>query len=49
MSSGILVFCETDGGKLKKTALELLCKAATLSGEVSAVVIGGGVESAEAA
>jgi electron transfer flavoprotein alpha subunit len=48
MSSGILVFCETDGGKLKKTALELLSKAATLGGEVSAVVIGGSVDAAEA-
>lgn len=41
MGNGILVFCETDGGKPRKTAYELLGKAAALGvGPVSAVVLG---------
>lgn len=41
MGNGILVFCETDGGAPRKTAFELLSKAASLgAGPVSAVVIG---------
>jgi electron transfer flavoprotein alpha subunit len=41
MGNGILVFCETDGGAPRKTAFELLSKAASLGmGPVSAVVIG---------
>jgi len=41
MGNGILVFCETDGGKPRKSAFELLSKAASLGmGPVSAVVIG---------
>jgi electron transfer flavoprotein alpha subunit len=42
MANGILVFCETEGGAVKKTAFELLGKAAQLGGPVSAVVIGDG-------
>ncbi len=46
MGSGILVFCESDGGTIKKTAFELLTKArelaGALGGSVSAVLIGGG-------
>lgn len=38
--SGILVLAEHDGGTFKKTATELLGKAADLGGEVSAVVLG---------
>ena len=38
--SNILVFVETDGGKPRKTAIELLSKAAALGGKVSAVVFG---------
>lgn len=45
MGSGILVICEHDGGRFKKTAGELLAKAAQLAqgtgGSVSAGVIGG--------
>lgn len=41
MASGILVFSEHDGGKIKKTAFELIAKAVSLNmGPVSAVVIG---------
>lgn len=41
MGTGILVFCETDGGKPRKTAQELLGKARELGlGPVSAVVLG---------
>ena len=44
MANGILVVCEHENGTAKKTAFELLGKAgelaATLGGEVSAVVIG---------
>jgi len=41
MGNGILVFCETDGGKPRKSAIELLSKATTLGlGPVSAVVVG---------
>ena len=44
MGSGILVLCEHDGGQFKKTAGELLAKAAELAqgigGSVSAAVIG---------
>jgi electron transfer flavoprotein alpha subunit len=41
MGNGILVFCETEGGKPHKSAFELLSKAAALgAGPVSAVVIG---------
>lgn len=43
MSEGILVFCELDNGAFKKTAYELLGKAAELSaqvgGSISAVVL----------
>ncbi len=46
MGSGILVFAESDGGQVKKTAFELLTKARELAGAlgggVSAVVVGGG-------
>ena len=42
MANGILVFCETEGGAVKKTAHELLGKATQLGGPVSAVVIGDG-------
>ena len=46
MGSGILVFAESDGGQVKKTAFELLTKArelaGALGGSVSAVLIGGG-------
>ena len=41
MGNGILVYCETDGGKPRKTAYELLSKARALGvGPVSAVVLG---------
>ncbi len=41
MGNGILVFCETEGGAPRKTAFELLGKAASLGlGPVSAVVLG---------
>jgi len=40
MANGILVFCETERGSVKKTARELLGKATTLGGPVSAVVFG---------
>ncbi len=40
MANGILVFCETEKGSVKKTAHELLGKATTLGGPVSAVVFG---------
>jgi electron transfer flavoprotein alpha subunit len=41
MGNGILVFCETDGGNLRKSAFELLSKAASLGlGPVSALVVG---------
>ena len=41
MGNGILVFCETDGGKPRKSAFELLSKAASLGlGPISAVVVG---------
>lgn len=41
MGNGILVYCETDGGKPRKTAYELLGKARALGlGPVSAVVLG---------
>jgi electron transfer flavoprotein alpha subunit len=44
MANNILVFCETEGGKPRKTAFELLSKAsslaASLGGSVSALVIG---------
>ncbi|MCP4806454.1 MAG: electron transfer flavoprotein subunit alpha/FixB family protein [Proteobacteria bacterium] len=40
MASGTLVLCEHDGGVFKKTAYELLGKAAELGGDVSALVIG---------
>lgn len=41
MGNGILVFCEIDGGAPRKTAYELLGKAAALGlGPVSAVVLG---------
>jgi electron transfer flavoprotein alpha subunit len=41
MGTGILVLCETDAGKPRKTAYELLSKASSLGlGPVSAVVIG---------
>ena len=40
MASGTLVICEHDGGVFKKTAYELLGKAAELGGDVSALVIG---------
>jgi len=44
MPTNILVFCETEGGKPRKTAFELLGKAAQLAaatgGSVSAVVLG---------
>ena len=41
MASGILVFSEHDGGKIKKTAFELNAKAVSLNmGPVSAVVVG---------
>jgi electron transfer flavoprotein alpha subunit len=41
MASGILVFCEHENGQIKKTAFELLGKAADLGmGPVSAVVVG---------
>lgn len=44
MGSGILVICEHEGGRFKKTASELLAKAAELAqgtgGSVSAAVIG---------
>jgi electron transfer flavoprotein alpha subunit len=41
MGTGILVLCETDAGKPRKTAFELLGKAASLGlGPVSAVVVG---------
>lgn len=41
MASGILVFCEHENGQIKKTAFELLGKAAALGlGPVSAVVVG---------
>lgn len=41
MASGILVFSEHDGGKIKKTAFELIAKAVSLNmGPVSAVVVG---------
>lgn len=47
MGNGILVFCEFDGGKPRKTAAELLGKANQLGlGPVSAVVIGAGDASA---
>ena len=40
MGNGILVFCETDGGSLRKSAFELLSKAAALGlGPVSALVV----------
>jgi len=46
MGNGILVICEHDGGTFKKTAYELLSKAAELSasigGPVSALVLGSG-------
>ncbi len=40
MGNGILVLCEHDGGAFKKTAFELLGKAAALGGPVNAAVIG---------
>ena len=44
MASGILVFSEHDGGKIKKTAFELIAKAVSLNmGPVSAVVVGNAV------
>lgn len=48
MSNGILVLCEHDGGTFKKTAFELLAKAAELAGgaPVHAAVIGGGADAA---
>jgi electron transfer flavoprotein alpha subunit len=53
MGSGILVFCESDGGNVKKTAFELLSKArelvGDLGGSVSALLIGGGDTSSLAA
>ncbi len=42
MANGILVFCETENGHVKKTAHELLGKASSLGGPVSAVVVGEG-------
>ncbi len=46
MGSGILVFCESEGGQVKKTALELLTKARHLAGQlgggVNAVLVGAG-------
>lgn len=43
MGTGILVFCELDGGQPRKTAFELLGKARALGlGPVSAVVLGDG-------
>lgn len=40
MGNGILVLCEHDGGAFKKTAFELLGKAADLGGPVTAAVVG---------
>jgi electron transfer flavoprotein alpha subunit len=41
MGTGILVYCESDAGQPRKTALELLSKAASLGlGPVSAVALG---------
>lgn len=42
--SGILVVCEHENGAFKKTAAELLGKAASLGQSVSAFVVGGGVD-----
>ncbi len=50
MGNGILVYCEFEGGKPRKTAYELLGKAAQLGlGPVSALVVGGGDTSSLAA